>query len=606
MSGIVGLLHLDGSPIDPSLLRRLTDFLSFRGPDGQEVWSEGPVGLGHALLRTSRRGSPQRHPCHAGEAWIAADARIDARRELAAGLEAAGRPDVGQACDGEVILHAYQAWGDTCLARLLGDFSFAIWDAARQRLFCARDHFGVRPFYYARAGNTVIVSNTLECIRQHPGVPGRLKEQAVGDFLAFGFNQAAETTTFADIQSLPPGHCLVCEDGQVRTRRYWTLPREKVRFARAEEYQGRFREVLDAAVADCLAVPSPAVLMSGGLDSPSLAAAARKQLSFDALPPVRAYTVVYDSLIPHEERRWAGLVARHLDLPIDYVPADDYQLFERWDDPSLHTPEPQGNPLWALPVDVARRANAGGHRVVLTGEAGDAVSAPSHTLPDLLATGHAWPLARDIFSYRRAHGRRPPFGTGAWWRRQAAGARREAGEPSGPDIPRWLNGRVAGNIRQRAADGALGGGGGWAYQELQSPMWPWCALVQDAGWTRVPVEVRYPFLDLRLVSFMLSVPSVPWAHDKELMRTAMRGRLPEDVLRRPKAPLARDPVAELFQRQRPPLPPPNSQVWELVDRATFEEEWSAGARPRELLRVISLAKWMEQQDAVLRRSFRSR
>jgi asparagine synthase (glutamine-hydrolysing) len=245
------------------------------------------------------------------------------------------------------------------------------------------------------------------------------------------------------------------------------------------------------------------------------------------------------------------------------------------------------NPLWALPVGLFRQIASDGHRVVLTGEAGDAVCVPESGLPSLIGTGHLAPLARDIWHYWRAHRRRPPFWVRPWLH-QRRGRRPE------PDIPAWLNPRLADGVRQRARDEAPLPGG-WARQELRSPMWPWCALTQDAAWTRVAVEARYPFLDLRLVSFMLSVPSVPWKHDKELMRTAMRGRLPQEILRRAKAPLAADPIDALFRRDGPPpLPAATSPVWEFVDKALFEREWRAGARPRELTRVLSLARWLSR------------
>ena len=287
-------------------------------------------------------------------------------------------------------------------------------------------------------------------------------------------------------------------------------------------------------------------------------------------------------------------MAGQLRLAIDFVPADGYRLFDRWDDPGYHTPEPIDNPLWAMPVDLFRRMAADGYRVVLSGEAGDAAAAPVQALPELLATGRLAPLARDIVRYRREHGARPPFWVGAWWRRVRARGRSAAAERQEPPMLGLLEPRFAKRVgaRDRVRDHP---DDGWAHHELQSPMWPWCALVQDAGWTHAAVEARYPFLDLRLVSFMLSVPSVPWAHDKELMRTAMRGLLPDEVLRRQKAPLSEDPVRALIRRDGPPpMPDARSPVWEFVDRNEFEKIYAAGEeRAREITRVICLARWLE-------------
>src|ERR1700685_1884422 len=158
MSGFVGILNLDGAPADRALLERMTQSLAFRGPDAQEVWCQGPVGLGHALLQTTSGTPLEKQPAQLdGRLWIVADARIDARAELIGKLN--GKSQTPRAVslstpDAELILHAYDHWGEACVEHLLGDFSFAIWDATRQRLFCARDHFGVKLLYYSRIGSS--------------------------------------------------------------------------------------------------------------------------------------------------------------------------------------------------------------------------------------------------------------------------------------------------------------------------------------------------------------------------------------------------------------------------------------------------------------------
>src|SRR5262249_44415654 len=153
MSGIVGVLHLDGAPIEPGLLERLTASLAFRGPDAQKIWLGGHVGFGHTLLKTTEEAEHEAQPFRLdGRTWIVADAGVDARRDLIAALGARGQePPAGLAAtDVELLLRAYLAWGEGCVEHLLGDFAFAVWDGPRNRLFCARDHMGVKPFYYAQ------------------------------------------------------------------------------------------------------------------------------------------------------------------------------------------------------------------------------------------------------------------------------------------------------------------------------------------------------------------------------------------------------------------------------------------------------------------------
>src|SRR5260370_40495699 len=142
MSGIVGIINLDGAPVDRDLLRRMTEFMTFRGPDAQEIWIDGNVGFGHTMLRTTWEAETEKQPLTLdGKVWLTADARIDGRTELIAELEAKLRTKVqisrgsnGNSSesripnDAELILLAYEAWGEDCVKHLIGDFAFALWD----------------------------------------------------------------------------------------------------------------------------------------------------------------------------------------------------------------------------------------------------------------------------------------------------------------------------------------------------------------------------------------------------------------------------------------------------------------------------------------------
>src|SRR5215467_15106251 len=243
MSGFVCLLHRDGAPVELALMRSLTDFLSYRGPDARGVWVNSSIGMGHALLRTAHESVSEQQPVSYKERfWIVADARLDAREELFEELRSSKRDVGSKAPDCELILHAYAAWGTPCIDHLRGDFSFAIWDAGRQQLFCARDHFGIKPFYYAQWGDIFLCSNTLNCIRLHPGVSKELNEAAIGDFLLFGLNYDNATTTFRDIQRLPPAHSLTISRQASQAKRYWTPPTDgRIRYSNTSEYVERFR-----------------------------------------------------------------------------------------------------------------------------------------------------------------------------------------------------------------------------------------------------------------------------------------------------------------------------------------------------------------------------
>ena len=528
MSGIAGLVDLDGAPVDARLLRRMTESMRYRGPDAQAVWAGGPAGLGHALLRTAASGGEEPQPCGLDDAWIAADARIDDRHALLAALASSGRAVAPSATDAELLLHAYRAWGTACVERLRGDFSFAIWDAPARRLFCARDRFGVKPFYYAETAGAFVFSNTLDCVRMHPAVGDALNDRAVGDFLLFGFNEDAATTTFAAVQRLPPAHTLTIEGGTARRRCYWTLPADgRIRYRRSHEYVEHFDELLTASVGDRVRGDRAGIWMSGGLDSTSIAAIARRRAA------LRAYSIVYDALLPDVERPYIALAARALDLPVDYFDAAAYPPFAGWGSPALHPPEPACDPFLAVNTLQAREA-AGETRVLLCGDGGDESLAPStvaalaRVLP---ATELAAGIARSLLSYRQ---------------RPAAGLRPRP--PGRPPYPGWLNrtferrldlpGRWAQHA-SRAGEHPLRPD---AYRRLTMAYWPSYFESWDPGVTRAAVEPRYPFLDVRLVEYLIAIPPIPWCVDKRILRESMRGRLPESIRSRPKTPLAGDPL----------------------------------------------------------------
>ncbi|MDQ3605459.1 MAG: asparagine synthase-related protein [Gemmatimonadota bacterium] len=557
MSGIVGIINLDGEPIDQGLLRRMTDFMTYRGPDAQGVWSDGQVGFGHTWLRTTTDDSPgERQPCSLnGNVWITADARVDGRAELIRELAAAGRADTKVATDAELILHAYHAWGEECLQHLLGDFAFAIWDGPKRRLFCARDHIGVKMFYYARVGDTLVFSNTIDCVRCHPGVSDRLNEQTIGDFLLFGFNKDTASTPFADIHFLPPAHSLTGSPEGVQTRRYWALPLDaEVRYRRDRDYLDHFRELFRAATGDRLRTDRVGVLMSGGLDSPLVAATARQVLteraaSFD----LRAYTGVYDRLIPDQERYYSGLVAQALGIPIHHHVLDDYELYERWNQPELCTPQLSSGNMAAAHVDLFHQIGTY-CRVALTGYDGDAV-----------LTAHPRPYFRSLFRRRRfvrlitemvpyvlSPSRLPG-------RIRTRLKRRSVSMPEsvyGTTFPAWINQAFASRTGLRARweeacnppPAPESAERAYSHRILTSPGWSVLFEAYDPGVTRLPLEFRHPLIDLRVVEYLLSLPPVPWCVNKHLFRMALRGVVPDAVVRRPKTPVVGDPLRERLRR----------------------------------------------------------
>jgi len=541
--------------MERALLQSLVEFLAYRGPDSRESWVEGCIGLGHAMLRTTRESLGERQPASIeGRFWIVADARLDNREELDGELRRSGRVVRPSAPDSELLLNAYAAWGTPCVEHLRGDFSFAIWDARNKQLFCARDHFGIKPFYYTQKRDSFLFSNTLNCLRMHPEVSGELNDAAIGDFLLFGLNCDNSTTSFRDIQRLPPAHCLSISPEGLKIRRYWAPPTDgRIRYAKAEEYVENFQSLLQAAVADRLRTDRVGILLSGGLDSSAVAAVAKEVSAKSALAgEIRGYTIVDESHSSTSERGFAREAGEFLRIPVRFLPMAQAELFEGWDNPEWSPPEPVDNPLFASFFSSSRILSTE-CRVLLSGEGSD-------NLMDF----QMWPYAADL--RRRGEWRRlfTEMTNYLWirpfpWRGIRARLLKVIGkEPDAPEFPQWLaedfSKRM--NLRERWKE--------WgehpnlvfehpilpnAHASLSLPHWTHMFEQENAGVTHFPQETRYPFLDLRLVNYLLALPPFPWFFHKMLLREAMAGRLPETVRMRPKTPVQEDPVSEQVRRR---------------------------------------------------------
>ena len=603
MSGIVGIAGLDGAPAEEALLRRLTRSMRFRGPDAEDIRVEGSIGFGHTLLRTTFESEAESQPCTLdGETWIVADARVDGRADLIKKLESKGQQVSSQQTDPELILHAYSAWGADCLQHLIGDYAFAIWDRKCRRLFCARDPFGVKPFYYALTDRFFVFSNTLACLRLHPGVSDELDERAVGDFLLFGHNQNQSTTTFADIRRLPAAHSLTCADGRIRIQRYWQPPTDgHVRYQRPEDYFEHFRALFRQAVSDRLRTRRAGVLMSGGMDSTAIAAVAQELLRQQGGAfSLNAYTTVYDRLIPDDERHYAQLLADSLKIPLEFSVADDCVLYEGWERPECRRPEPVNEPDIKIFADQLKSISNKA-RILFTGWDGDALlnESPSLHFARKIRSGDLVGWLTQVMSYKRAIGRRPPLGL-----RTALAQTFGDGRETMPAFPPWLNPDFAKRIEASARmvevmrpSETAHAFRPRAFAALSLPAWTQIFEFYDPGATRLPLEARYPLVDLRLVKFLLSLPPVPYCMDKHLLRSAMRGTLPEAIRLRPKTTLAEDPKIRLLkngQGIRFRNYQPSAEIGRFVNAegifSNLDEMDSEEAEAA--LRVVSLDRWV--------------
>lgn len=556
MSGIFGIIRLTETSLDPGVLQPALTALAFRGPDGvQKHWTSRAAGGATVLQTRPERPETPLFLFDDGRSFLVADARLDDRASLLDRLEITEPELRAQCCDAELIVRAYQRWSDRCLDHLQGDFAFALYDGKQQRLLAARDHFGIKPFYYRVEPTCFSWSNTLDALL-HAGesLPG-LNSQTVGDYLALSLNLVADSTIYAGIQRLPPAHRLILEQGKThRVERYWTLPiEETLRYPRMIDYVEQFQELFDQAVMDRLQTRRVAALVSGGLDSPSIAATAVRLLrQGNTAFTFQGFMLGLEPPEDDPERDHAQLVADHVGFPLHVVYTKNPQLFERWDSDLLRTPEPLLYQMFPWNTDAYIEV-ARDYRVLLTGEGGDALLYPtSRYLLGLAEQGRFGEMFGDFWRHVTWTRRRPPLHLRTLVRSESWYPREDTDV-----LPSWLNpdfGRGNGVLDRlrdygRRRESKVHPTRPEAYQRLTDDLSNTVIFeAMDAGMTRLPIEQRHPFFDLRLVRFLLRIPPLPWCVNKELLRAAGRGSLPEKVRTRPKTPLIGDPVFECLGR----------------------------------------------------------
>ncbi|HEY2016587.1 MAG TPA: asparagine synthase-related protein [Bryobacteraceae bacterium] len=572
MSGIAAVLDFGGTDCRAAV-ERLTLANAAFGPDRHKVWSGGRVALGHAMLETVPESADEVQPLtFDNRCWITADARLDGRADLIGKLRGFARLDLDPLPDSALILQAYLVWGKRSVEFLLGDFAFVIWDAPRQTLFCARDHFGLKPLFYARTAKRILFSSSQAALRNEVDTDA-VDELAIADFLLFAYKQDQSATSYRAIRKLPPAHTArIGLDGNVKVCPYWELPiEEPVRYKRAEDYVENFRELFSVAVRDRLRTPvglPPAVLLSGGLDSCAIAASAVAH----SATSVAAFTFTFDNLVRHEEPHYSRLAAGHLGIPQVMMAAGDQPAFHRFDEPGFLPGEPLNEPFLAATQSGYRRISATS-RVVLTGNCGDEVLQNSAEYPAYaLRHGRRWELLRDTAGFVRRHRRLPRLGVRTAIRRKTG-----IGVSPGyqPEFPSWLKPEyvarldLAARWREIFSRPHLHPSHPEAHDALSAIPWRHGMEEFAPDLTGAPLEFRHPFLDLRLVQYALRLPAFPYCVGKQVLRSAFEKVLPPAILERPKTLMTDDPLCASLRRWGVPRPSPATAA--IVDREKLEK-----------------------------------
>ena len=397
MSGIAGIYHAEREHlVDPNDLRRMVDIIAHRGPDGVNCWCEDNVGLGHRMLWSTPESLFETMPLVKGNLAITADARIDNRDELLDSLYFSDR-SAEKVADSEIILAAYERWGEQCLDKLLGAFAFAIWDGREEKLFCARDRFGIKPFYYYASKQRFICATEVKAILCLSYVPQQINEARIGDYLSSNSEDRSDTF-YQDIFRLPPAHCLTVSPKGVNAHAYWSLDIAKeLRLRSDEAYAEAFLYIFKQATACRMRSASPiGSMLSGGMDSSSITCMARHLLKKDS-QPLSTFSATFDDVKESDEQPYIQSVLDSGNFKSNFIQGDrigplaDYQKMQ-W-----HQDEPCSAFNLFINWNAYRVAKSQNIRVILDGFDGDStVSHGTGYIHDLARSGRWLVLSREI------------------------------------------------------------------------------------------------------------------------------------------------------------------------------------------------------------------
>ncbi len=296
MSAIAGIVHFDGAPLEPGLIARMTASMAQRGPDGIEHWQRSHVALGQCMFRTTPESLAEHQP-HTNEdesLVLVMDGRVDNRDELRHNLLAQGAI-LRDRTDAELVLRAYETWGEESPDRIIGEFVFFIWDSRQQRLFGARDAAGTRHFYYCAGKGWFGFASEIKGLLATGLIEARLNESRVFDYLVSEYDRDDQVGTFYQgINRMPAGHAMAVTPHGIRTWRYWepcNLP--PMNFKSLNECAEAFREQFRIAVKCRLRSIGPVgAMLSGGLDSSSIVGLIGKEFRGDLQQPLKTFSLI--------------------------------------------------------------------------------------------------------------------------------------------------------------------------------------------------------------------------------------------------------------------------------------------------------------------------
>ncbi len=552
MCGICGVFQSSGKPVERQLVERMTSAIQHRGPDGSGFFISGEVGLGHRRLSIiDLGGGAQPISNEDNSLFVVFNGEIYNFIEIREELAKKGHVFKTRS-DTEVIIHGFEEWGTECVNRFNGIFAFALWDANRKRLFLARDHMGVKPLYYAVLRDRFLFGSEIKALLEDPACARLVDLKALGLLFTLHYVPSPDTL-FEQIKKLPPAHWMMINADGMTMRRYWKVKPQIRRDVDESQLVETYRGLVEDAVRLQMRSDVPVGLfLSSGIDSGALLALMRKHTN----GPVHTFTIGFAQGEKTNETRDAREMADrfgadHSEMivgPEDYAKYYDRYL---WD-----LEEPVGNETAAAFYFVSLIASRK-VKVALTGQGADEPWAGYHRYIGIKLSGVYSRLPKFLTE------RLIPGAVERFTRNERL--RRGVTSLNEPDVltrfvkvysffspsmkarlyQPWLQRELSTNgqqareaLRRWQTDVAdLDPLTQMLYIDTRTNLPDDLLMVADKTSMANSLEVRVPFLDVRLVEFIETLPpnlKLRWLRGKYLHKKALRKWLPREVVNRKK------------------------------------------------------------------------
>lgn len=614
MCGITGWIDWQVDlTLQRPIMANMTSTLTARGPDAEGFWFSTQAAFGHRRLivvdpaggaqpMTRRRGDNTYVICYNGELYNTPELRDELQSQ---GYNFRGHSDT------EVLLTSFMEWGPDCVERLNGIYAFAVWDCKQQTLFLARDRMGVKPLFYAQRGNSLLFASELKALLAHPAIKPEVDREGLAEIFALGPSRTPGHGVFRGVNEIRPGHCLLHNPEKTKLYKYWSLE-SKPHEDNLEITTAKVRELVADTIERQLVADVPVcTFLSGGLDSSIITAYAAKHHAQNNLGRLKTYSIDYvgndrffraNEFQPNSDTQWADKMAQSFATDHHNIIIDTPNLVDALTSATRARDLPGmadvDSSLYLFCREVKKEAT-----VALSGECADEVFGgyPWYHDPEaLMGTSFPWirssQVRENLLSAELC----------AEIKIENYLAQRYAETIA--EVPRLASENTI-EARRREI----------FYLNLT---WFMATLLdrKDRMSMATGLEVRVPFCDHRLVEY---VWNIPWAmksyqgREKGILRRAMEGLLPEDVLWRRKSPYPKthNPaylkavqkwmLQILDNPTSPLLPLIDAKKIRLLAQAegdTFNKPWFGQLMtgPQLFAYLIQVNTWLEENKVVIK------